>query len=168
MLASVRAPNADSALNLPALRRIGQLSDCRPVVVIDTREQAPLPITRLRAVRATLPTGDYAILGAEIQAVIERKSIDDLVGCCAGSNRERFERELARMEAYRFRRLLVVGSREEIEAGLYFSNINPKAVLSSLSAWEVRYNTPVVFCPRPRPQLARWNPGCFGWPARSS
>jgi len=29
----------------------------RPVVVIDTREQAPLPIRRLQAVRAGLTTG---------------------------------------------------------------------------------------------------------------
>jgi len=34
-------------------------------IAVDSREQAPLPITRLPAVRATLQTGDYSVAGAE-------------------------------------------------------------------------------------------------------
>jgi ERCC4-type nuclease len=125
-------------------------------VVIDTREQTPFPTTRLRSVRASLSAGDYAILGAETQAAIERKSIHDLVGCCSGSSRERFERELARMEAYRFKRLMVVGSREEIEAEMYFSNISPKAVLAGLGGPRRCATTfQLSSRRRQRPQLSR-------------
>jgi hypothetical protein len=41
--------------------------------------------------------------------------------------------------------LLVVGSEAEILAGGYHSNINPKAVLASVCAFEVRYDVPTVF-----------------------
>jgi ERCC4-type nuclease len=80
---------------------------------------------------------------------VERKSIPDLVSCCAASNRERFENELHRLRGFRFRRLLVIGSRAEIEAGHYRSNITPAAVLGTLAAFEIRYDCPVVFEPTP-------------------
>jgi hypothetical protein len=41
---------------------------------------------------------------------IERKTVSDLVGCCMGENRERFERELHRLRGYWFK--TVVGGRE--------------------------------------------------------
>jgi hypothetical protein len=78
---------------------------------------------------------------------IERKTISDLVGCCMGDNRDRFERELHRLRGYRFKRPLVVGSEAEILAGAYHSNIKPNAVLASVCAFEVRYDLPVVFVP---------------------
>jgi len=132
---------------LPALRSLGDLADLCPVVVIDTREQTPLPITRLPVRAGTLLAGDYSFMGAADAFAVERKTIPDLVACCVGANRERFERELCRLRGYRFKRLLVVGSRAEIEAGAYRSNVKSAAVLHSLAAWEVRYDVPVVFCP---------------------
>ena len=66
-----------------------------------------------------------------------------------GSNRERFERELHRLRGYRFKRLMIVGTRAEIEAGNYRSNITAAAVLHTLSAFECRYDVPVVYCPDP-------------------
>ena len=134
---------------LPALRRLGDLADVRPVIVVDTREQAPLVFTRLEAQRGTLQTGDYSFRGGEELFAIERKSIPDLVACCVGDNRERFVRELHRLRGYRFKRLLVVGSREEIESAKYRSNVTPKAVLATLGAFEVRFDTPVAFCATP-------------------
>jgi DNA excision repair protein ERCC-4 len=80
---------------------------------------------------------------------VERKSIADLVGCCVGDNRERFQRELQRLQAYKFRRLVIIGSRGEIEMQRYHSRISPKSVLGSLNAWEVRFDVPVVFCQTP-------------------
>jgi DNA excision repair protein ERCC-4 len=121
-----------------------------PVIVCDTREQEPLVFTRLRSVRGTLTTGDYGILGAEHAAAIERKIIDDLVAYC-GPERERFKRELQRMRGYPFRRLVIVGSRADIEAGRYRSQMKPRAVLASLSAFEVRYDLPIYYFPDPRP-----------------
>jgi ERCC4-type nuclease len=100
-------------------------------------------------VRAGLFTGDYSVAGLESLFAVERKSVSDLVSCCAASNRERFEHELHRLRGFRFRRLLVIGTRGEIERGEYRSTIRPAAVIGTLAAFEVRYDVPVVFEPDP-------------------
>jgi DNA excision repair protein ERCC-4 len=146
---------------LPALAHLGELRDRLPVVVVDTREQTPLPIARLPVIRAGLYTGDYSVAGLESLFAIERKSIPDLVSCCAGSNRERFENELHRLRGFRFRRLLVIGTRGEIERGEYRSSIRPAAVLGTLAAFEVRYDCPVVFVPTPEAAARRVE--CWAW-----
>jgi DNA excision repair protein ERCC-4 len=135
------------------------LSDLRPMIVIDRREQAPLHFERLQAVSGTLYSGDYSIAGLEDSFAVERKSIGDLVSCCLACQRERFEHELHRLRGYRFKRLLIVGSREDIAAGRYHSKINPKSVLATLGAFEVRYDLPVIFVPSPKEAAAsieRW------------
>jgi ERCC4-type nuclease len=145
---------------LPALRSLGELAGAEPVIIIDTREQDPLPFSRLKTQSGTLVTGDYSIAGLESLFAVERKSISDLVGCCVGQGRERFERELHRLRGFRFRRLLIIGSEAQILKGEYHSNINPRAVLGTLHAFEVRYDLPVVF--ESTPELAarrveRWS-----------
>jgi len=119
---------------LLALRSLGELADCQPVIVIDTREQAPLAFGRLQSIRGTLQMGDYSVKGLESLFAIERKSIGDLVGCCVGENRERFERELHRLRGFRFKRLLIVGTEAQIQEGQYCSNIKPQAVMATLGA----------------------------------
>lgn len=120
-----------------------------PVVVVDTREQTPLPFRNLPTIAGTLATGDYSFLGGEELFTVERKSLADLTGCCCGDNRARFERELHRLRGYRFKRLLVVGSMDAIEGHRYASKVHPHAVRGSLAAWEVRYDIPVIFAPDP-------------------
>src|SRR5688572_14128726 len=88
-----------------ALRCLGNLADARPVLVIDTREQTPLPFERLATERGTLHTGDYSFKGGEDVFAVERKTIPDLVACCIGENRERFCRELHRLRGFLFTRL---------------------------------------------------------------
>jgi DNA excision repair protein ERCC-4 len=144
---------------LPALRCLGALADVRPTIVIDTREQAPLSFARLVSERGTLQSGDYSFSGGEDLFVVERKSIPDLVACCVGENRERFFRELHRLRGFRFARLLVIGTVEEIEAGAYRSSIKPRAVMATLATIEARFNVPVVFAPTPDDggrQIERW------------
>jgi DNA excision repair protein ERCC-4 len=90
---------------------------------------------------------------------VERKTVEDLVGCCTGDNRQRFERELHLLRGYRFKRLLIVGAESDILEGRYFSNLNSKSVLSTLYAFEVRYDVPIVFAPSPLAaarQVERW------------
>jgi len=90
---------------------------------------------------------------------IERKSIDDIANCCLVAQRERFEHELHRLRGYRFKRLLVIGTREDIAAGRYHSRIAPKAVLATLGAFEIRYDLPVVFTAVPESaarEIERW------------
>jgi len=132
---------------LPRIRQCAEASELEPVIIIDTREQTPLPISRFSIRPGTLTTGDYSFAGGEEQFAIERKTIADLVGCCLGANRLRFERELHRLRGFTFARLLIIGSRDQIFAGKYRSQINPASVLGSLSTWEVRYGVPVVFAP---------------------
>ena len=87
------------------------------------------------------------------------------MGCCLGENRARFERELHRLRGFAFARLLVIGSREQIAAGKYRSQINPASVLGSISAWEVRYRVPVVFAASER-EAARLIEDWVWWFAR--
>lgn len=47
-----------------------------------------------------LPAGDYSLPGFEDRVAIERKSVDNLIGCLMNSDRSRFERELQRASHY--------------------------------------------------------------------
>lgn len=134
---------------LPALKSLGALADVLPVIVTDTREQTPLVFTRLQSVAGTLTTGDYSFRGGEHRFAVERKSLADLVGCCIGENRERFERELHRLRGFWFKRLLVIGSKQQVFDGQYRSEIKPKAVLNTVLAFSVRYEVPVEWAETP-------------------
>jgi ERCC4-type nuclease len=98
-----------NGLKLPALKGLGSLADCEPIIV-DTREQTPLPFRRFQTRGGALLSGDYSVAGLEQLFAVERKSIGDVVACCVGQNRERFERELHRLRGFRFKGLLVVGN----------------------------------------------------------
>jgi DNA excision repair protein ERCC-4 len=144
---------------LPALRSLGDLAGAEPVIIIDSREQEPLPFRRLKTQRGALLTGDYSVAGLESLFAVERKTVADLISCCVGQNRERFQRELHRLRGFRFRRLVIVGTEEQILAGRYCSNIKPQSVMGTLQAFEVRYDVPVVFCETPERaarQIERW------------
>jgi len=117
-----------------------------PTIIQDTREQTPLVFTNLPVVVDGLTTGDYSVRGLEDDFAVERKTLPDLFGSLT-SGRERFMRELQRMQAFPFRRLLVIGSESEISMGSSRAKgINPKAILHSLAAIEAR-GVPVVFAP---------------------
>ena len=104
------------------------------VAIIDTREQLPLCLDPLRTEPETLPTGDYSLKGLEHHVCIERKSLDDLLGC-VGRERERFERELHRMLAYPVRVLLVESTWAEIELGQWRSKVTSSQAMGSLIGW---------------------------------
>jgi len=141
-----------------------KITEPLPTMLVDTREQTPLLFSRLPSVRGTLTTGDYSIVGGEDLFSVERKSIPDLVASVTGE-RERFERELHRLRGYRFKRLLVVGTRGEVESHRYRSNASPKSVFSSVSAFEVRYDLPVVWAATPE-EAAVMVEGWAWWFAR--
>ena len=71
-------------------------------ILIDTREQAPFTFQGydVDPETATLLVGDYSLPGFQDRAAVERKSLNDLIGCLMGKDRERFERELARGRHY--------------------------------------------------------------------
>lgn len=116
------------------------------MIIIDTREQKPLTFG-LPSERGTLPTGDYSLAGLEDSIAIERKSVNDLVGCLKGKERERFERELARGADMDYFALVIEADLADLASGNYRSRMTPKSVIQSLMAFSVRYRLPVFFCP---------------------
>ncbi|MGC4016586.1 MAG: hypothetical protein QM755_19005 [Luteolibacter sp.] len=98
----------------------------------------------LPAERGTLQSGDYSIAGLEHDFAIERKSIPDLLGSVT-RQRDRFERELHRLRGFAFARLLIVGDPYQVQRTARC----PRAVFSTLSAFEARYRIPVVWEPTP-------------------
>lgn len=149
----------------PLKTKLPDLAGKFPRIIVDTREQTPLVFTRLASDVSGLTTGDYSFSGGETYMAVERKSVADLVGCCMGVDRARFERELHRLRGFKFKRLLVIGTPAEIANHQYRSRIEPDAVLGTLAALEVRYEVPVVFAPTPE-DGAEWVEHWACWCAR--
>lgn len=116
-------------MKLPA-----KIEPSQVTAICDTREQLPLDLSPLRVQTRTLDTGDYGLLGSD-HIRIERKSLDDLLGC-VGRDRERFDREVQRLLAYPVRVLLVEATWAQIELGQWRSKLNPEAVIGSLLGWQ--------------------------------
>jgi ERCC4-type nuclease len=119
-----------------------QLEPAHVVAIVDSREQRPLCLAPLRSQRGKLVTGDYSVRGLEHLVAIERKSIQDLIGCI-GRDRERFKRELQRLHAYQYRALVVEGSWAQLERGEYRGKVSPQSAVGSLLAWAVE-GLPVI------------------------
>ena len=113
------------------------------VVIQDTRERTPLDLTPLIVIQGTLSTGDYSVKGLEDIIAVERKSLADLV-MCVGRERERFDREVLRLQASPVKALVVEAHLADIEAGAYRSKVKPNAVLGSLLGW-MASGLPVLF-----------------------
>lgn len=117
-------------------------------LIIDTREQAPFTFTKFIGVvteRAALLTGDYSLPGFEDKAAIERKSLEDLIGCLMGENRNRFERELVRASRYDLFCVVVESSLDDVSKGRYRSGMKSHAALQSIIALQVRYRVPFIW-----------------------
>lgn len=112
------------------------------IAIIDTREQTPLDLSPLCVEVAGLNTGDYSVKGLEHVVAIERKSLQDCIGC-VGVERERFEREMLRILAYPVRALVVEATWPQIEAGKWRSEVTSAAALGSLLGW-IAAGVPVI------------------------
>ncbi len=116
-------------------------------ILVDSREQLPYSFDRFEnvsVVTAALNAADYSVPGGEHLAAIERKSVNDLIGClCQG--RERFERELHRLRPYHLKAVVVECSLEDISRGRYTSNMTPQSALQSIFAMQVRYSVPFIW-----------------------
>jgi hypothetical protein len=84
----------------------------KPVVLVDTREKAPLPLYAYHPNwiagerRESLRTGDYTVEGMEEILCLERKSLADLVACTVTSRR-RFIASSARLARFTWKAILV-------------------------------------------------------------
>ena len=96
---------------------------CPFTVVADTREQRPYSFDGLLdkngklivvpVVRSGMPSGDYSIQGSEMVISIERKSLQDAYHSMTWG-RQRFEREIGRLNDYRFAAVVIEASWHEV------------------------------------------------------
>lgn len=116
-------------------------------IVVDTREQTPFTFGGFdcEVVAGTLSTGDYSLVGLSDRCAVERKSLDDLMGCLTGEGRERFERELARARGLGAFAVVIEASFQDMAEGRYRSKMKPHAALQSVLAFTVRYGCPFIW-----------------------
>lgn len=113
---------------------------------VDTREPWPHPWAvhwpaDARIIRDTLETGDVALAALPEGAVVERKTVPDLLACM-GRERERFERELARSRYLGAFCVIVEGSLEDVI--LQARGMKQPAIMATVATWTRRYG-PILF-----------------------
>ena len=132
------------------------------VVLVDSREQLPFPFDNIRAdanqqyrrvhvlqERRGLKSGDYSIDGFEDRIAIERKSHEDLFNTL-GRERERFERELERLNEMDFAAIVCEGSWRQIAyCPPERSKFSCKCAMRSIFAFSIRF-----------PRVSWWPMGC--------
>lgn len=126
----------------------------KPLVLVDTREQDPLPLHANHPNwiggerRVALKTGDYTVEGMEGLLALERKSLADVVACTVTSRR-RFLAERRRLARFRWKAILVCASFEDIKSGFddfdIPSDVHPNAVCGTLDAIEAKFGIPVIY-----------------------
>ena len=98
----------------------------------------------------TFPTGKLHDVSKRISGIccVERKQNLDELAMCFTRERARFEREFQRAGDNNAKMFLLVenASWELLLDGQYRSKFKPKAFLSSITAWQARYNLSVIFC----------------------
>ena len=118
------------------------------IIVADTREQLPYTFNKwtVDIKEEALSTGDYSLPGFEDKVGIERKTIDDLVGCLMGKNRDRFEKELARAKSYELFAVIIEADLITLSQGNYQSNMKSHSAIQTITAFHIRYGIPFLFC----------------------
>ena len=118
-------------------------------IVCDTREQRPLAFSsRVEVIRGTLPVGDYAPIGHETKAAIERKTLADFVQSVT-RERPRFWRELEKLAGYEFRAVVLEADMICAAIGAYRSLAAPKSILASAAALTTDFGIPVIWAHDP-------------------
>lgn len=137
-------------------------------ILVDTREQPSQRASERYASfgcpwkRQKLDYGDYTynfkltdgkwlfenVASAQGHCVIERKMNLDELSNCFCHERDRFRREFERAAENNATIYLLVedATWENLINGKYRSKFNPKAFLSSITAWSARYHFKIVFC----------------------
>lgn len=116
-------------------------------LLIDTREQSPFLFSDYdcNTIFGTVTTGDYSLVGMDSRCAVERKSLDDLLGCLTGAGRERFERELQRAKGLDAFAVVVEASMQDVAEHKYRSKMLPHAALQSVLAFTMRYRVPFIW-----------------------
>ncbi len=129
-------------------------------IIVDTREQNPYFFSRLgdknfpnlKYINKGLKTGDYSLVcfsdpsESKHSICIERKSLSDLYGT-VGKGRERFQKELERMERFTQKAIIIEANLAEIiRRPPDYTKMPPKAVFRSLIAFSMRHGIQVWAC----------------------
>lgn len=123
-----------------------------PVIIRDSREKQDYGFNFRKSKNCAgmivqkLDFGDYAIQGHENLIVIERKqSVTELCGNL-GKNRERFIRELERMNAAecKFKYVIIEDYYSSIDKQKY-TRMRPNAIFQSIMSFEIKYGVHFVF-----------------------
>jgi ERCC4-type nuclease len=116
------------------------------VILADTREQLipPFPPGCL-VERRLLKEGDYSSPLLESVARIERKSPGDFASTITWE-RDRFDRELARLLPFRWKCIVVESDLDEVFVG---RRLHPHAVLGAMASLLARWDVPVLFAGSP-------------------
>ena len=120
-------------------------------ILIDSREQLPFSFAAYDVAPEVvgLPCGDYSLPGFEDRAAIERKNLEDLVGCLRGDNRIRFEKELSKSRHYELFAVVVEAPLSAVSQGRYRSEMKAEAALQSIITFQVRYRVSFIWCRQP-------------------
>jgi DNA excision repair protein ERCC-4 len=121
--------------------------ESKTTIVVDTREQEPYSFCSptLQTIRRALPAGDYSIEGFETLIAVERKSLDDYVKTII-NDKERFKRELLKLQMYRAACIVVEANLSDIKPGGYKSGAHPNSIFGATTSIVTDYNIPVYFC----------------------
>jgi ERCC4-type nuclease len=116
-------------------------------ILTDSREQTPYLFRGfdVEIEVVGLPVGDYSLPGFEDRVAVERKTLDDLIGCLMGDNRDRFERELAKARHFDLFAVVVEASLADVSNGRYRSEMKAQAALQSILTFQVRYGVSFVW-----------------------
>lgn len=119
-----------------------------PIIIKDTREKTGYNFRRSPTCAgmevSKLDTGDYSIKGMEHIVCVERKSISDLY-LSLGKNKERFMREVDRMQEIPYRFIVIDGTLDETMKGNRFSKLTSKYISSFLFKLQLIYGIHVLF-----------------------
>ena len=122
-------------------------------ILIDTREQRPLPFicdaVLTATKRVTLPVGDYQVEftdGTRPPLTIERKSLGDLFGTM-GRGYPRFRRMLQKARQKRLQVILVVeATMTEVLEGDPHSSLAGSSIMRKLLTLWIKYDLVPIFC----------------------
>ena len=134
----------------PAAHQQIKIPELKPewlTAIVDSREQVERDLSPLNTVRGTLTTGDFSIVGMRDIVTCGRKSEADLLGVI-GRDRERFSREIVRLESYEYRCLVLETSWEKIRQGNWRSKVTPAAAEASLISWSCK-GIPILMADSP-------------------
>ena len=96
-------------------------------------------VWRIKTERINLPTADYSLDGYATAIAVERKSVADLFKT-VGQGRERFQRELERLNDMQFAAVVVEGQWSEVifDPPLH-AKMPPRTIYRSVLAWQQRF-----------------------------